>query len=317
MSTPTNHWKLGLFVVAGVVGCLALFVFIGGRSLKKETVPYKTYFDESVQGLELGSPVKFRGVSIGNVSEIDLAGDKRHVEVTYALGVKVLDSLGLSEEHVPGVKTKLVIPDNLRAQLISSGITGVKVLQLDFFDSKTTAAPIELPFEVPENHIAAVPSTMKNLEDSVVNAVDRFPELAQQLVQVLTQTNAVITQIAAVGIPEKMSQTLTLLNRLLEQLNIALVAIAPGALSADARQALKSLHTVLENVAGDKGLAASVQRTSEAVGAMAANAKHVGPAMEDALKDVQGAAQSVQRLAEALELDPDMLVKGRARRTAK
>ncbi len=36
--------------------------FFGSRSFQKETVSYKTFFDESVQGLEIGSPVKFRGV---------------------------------------------------------------------------------------------------------------------------------------------------------------------------------------------------------------------------------------------------------------
>ena len=96
MSSPTNHGKLGLFVVCAVAGLAGAVIFIGGRSLTRVTVPYQAYFDESVEGLEVGSPVKFRGVSIGNVSEIALAGDKRHVQVTFALGVKVLDALAKS-----------------------------------------------------------------------------------------------------------------------------------------------------------------------------------------------------------------------------
>ena len=70
---PTNHWKLGLFVVLGFVLALCTVVFLGARSLHKDSVSYKTYFDESVQGLEIGSPIKFRGVTIGNVSAIDIA----------------------------------------------------------------------------------------------------------------------------------------------------------------------------------------------------------------------------------------------------
>ena len=323
MSTPTNHWKLGLFVIVGIAACVATIIFFGGRSLKKETVPYKTYFDESVQGLEIGSPVKFRGVSIGNVSEINLAGDKRHVEVTYELGVKVLNSLGLAEEKAKGTKTKLVIPADLRVQLASAGITGVKFIQLDFFDLKSNP-PLELPFEVPENYIPAVASMMKNLEDSVVSAVDRFPELAKQLLVVITQVSTIFTQIDQLGLPAKVGETLALINKVLGQINGALVSLDPGALSKEAQQTLANLNVavtginqVIARVGGDKGLAASVQRTSEAVGSMAQNANHVGPAMEDALKDVQGAAQSIQRLADALELDPDMLIKGRARRVSK
>ena len=323
MSTPTNHWKLGLFVVVGVAGCLATIIFFGGRSLKKETVAYQTYFDESVQGLELGSPVKFRGVSIGSVSDIDLAGDKRHVAVTYELGVKVLNSLGLAVEWSKGAKTKLVIPLDLRVQLASSGITGVKFIQLDFFDLKANP-PLALPFEVAENYIPAAPSMMKNLEDSVVNAVDRFPEVARQLLLVLTRINTILGELEGIQLPAKLAHTLALIDTVLSQVGGAIVAIEPGVLSKDAQQTLKNLnaavHTingVVERIGGANGLVVSVQRTSDALGSMAQNANHVGPAMEDALKDVQGAANSVQRLADSLDLDPDMLIKGRAKRVAK
>lgn len=323
MSTPTNHWKLGLFVVVGVAASVGTVIFFGGRSLKKETVAYRTYFDESVQGLEIGSPVKYRGVSIGNVSDIDLAGDKRHVQVTYELGVKVLNSLGLAAERSKGAKTKMVIPPDLRVQLASAGITGVKFIQLDFFDV-TANPPIELPFAVPENYVPAVPSTMKNLEDSVVHAVDRFPEMAKQLLVVLAQISTIFAQIDAERLPAKVAETLVNINKVLDQVNNAVVALEPGALSKDAQQTLTALNAavsginqIVARVGGDKGLAVSVQRTSEALGSMAQNANHVGPAMEDALKDVQGAAQSVQRLADALEMDPDMLLKGRAKRVSK
>ncbi len=331
MSTPTNHWKLGLFMVVGLGCFLAAVVFFGGRSLKKETVAYQTYFDESVQGLEVGSPVKYRGVSIGNVADISLAGDKRHVAVNYALGVKVLKSLGLTAEMPDenvllsrhAAPTKLFIPSDLRVQLASSGITGVKFLQLDFFD-EATHPPLALPFEVSENHIPAVPSMMKNLEDSVVQAVDRFPELASQLLVVLGQVNKIFGQFEQTGLPAKIAETLAFLNKLLAQISSAVVALDPGALSKDAQQVLKNVNVamtginqVVARVGGDKGLGASLQRTSDALGGLAQNANNVGPAIEDALKDIQGAALSVQRLADALDLDPDMLIKGRGKRTVK
>ncbi len=323
MSTPVNHWKLGLFVVSGLVASLSAAVYFGGQSLKKESVPYKTYFDESVQGLEVGSPVKFRGVNIGNVSEINLAGDKRHVEVTYGLGVKVLNSLGLAVEEPKGSKTKLVIPVDLRVQLASSGITGVKFLQMDFFDVKTHP-PLALPFEVPINYIPAESSMMKNLEDSVVQAVDQFPELARQLLVALKQITGIFAQVEGMGLPDRVGTTLVKINEVLAQISLAVVAIDAGKLSKDAQGTLANLNValtgvnqVLAQVSGEKGLAASVLRTSDALGAMAQNASHVGPAMEDALKDVQSAAVSVRRFADSLEQDPDMLIKGRAQRVAR
>ena len=54
MATPTNHWKLGLFVVVAFMIALGTMVALGARSLQKKTVGYKSYFDESVQGLDVG-----------------------------------------------------------------------------------------------------------------------------------------------------------------------------------------------------------------------------------------------------------------------
>ena len=75
MSTPTNHWKLGLFVVVGICACVATVIFFGGRSLKKETVAYKTYFDESVQGLELGSPGNGDAEGVDDVAQSHQLGE--------------------------------------------------------------------------------------------------------------------------------------------------------------------------------------------------------------------------------------------------
>ena len=316
MSTPTNHWKLGLFVVVGVGVSVAAVVYFGQRALRRETVPYKTFFDESVQGLEVGAPVKFRGVNIGNVSNIDLAGDRRHVAVTYELGVTVLNSLGLAAEKEKGVMTKLVIPTDLRVQLITSGLTGVKFIQMDFFDEKTNP-PLPLPFKPPNNYIPAKASMMKNLEDSVVQAVGSFPELTKQLEEVLVQLNTLVGDIARAQLPDKLSGALAVFTKLLEQVTGALAALEPGALSKEAQGALQSLNQLVTRVNGEKGLAVSVQRTSEALGSLAQDANHVGPALEDTLKSVQAAAVSIQRLAAQLENDPDMLLKGRAKRVVR
>ena len=63
--TPTNHWKLGLFVLGGVAfGVFCLFWF-GLRRLERQAVTVYAYFAEEVDGLGEGSPVKYRGVPIG------------------------------------------------------------------------------------------------------------------------------------------------------------------------------------------------------------------------------------------------------------
>jgi len=94
-TTATNHWKLGLFVLLAVGATLGTLFWLGARRFRRESFPAISYFDESVQGLDVGSPVKFRGVTVGTVADITIAPDHRHVQVTSDIYVDALDEAKL------------------------------------------------------------------------------------------------------------------------------------------------------------------------------------------------------------------------------
>jgi len=328
MAAPTNHWKLGLFVVTGFVLTLATVALLGTRSLRKEIGRYVTYFDESVQGLEKGAPIKFRGVTIGNVGQIDVAADHRHVEVTLDLNIAVLSRLRLDVAAAPGTRgsrKKLAIATDLRVQLASAGLTGVKFLQLDFFDVDNTPLPV-LPFPVPENYIPAAPSTLKSLEDAIVRVMGRVPELADQLGAILTQASSILQSldhvVGAVSkqqLPEQLAATLATVNRTAGEAQHKVEQIDTGKLSNQAEkvlvnldQVMNRLSSVLNDISGEKGLLTSMTRASDAVGDTARNADGASAQLEDTLVAIREAAKSIHKLADALEKDPDMLLKGRA-----
>src|SRR6266567_8698143 len=76
MSQRANYFKLGLFVIGAIVaGILVLLVIGTGRFLQKR-ITIETYFNESVQGLDIGSKVKYRGVVIGEVTKISFTYTK-------------------------------------------------------------------------------------------------------------------------------------------------------------------------------------------------------------------------------------------------
>src|SRR5699024_10296124 len=97
VASKTNHWKLGLFVVAALAIALATVVALGLRRLNRAADPLVTYFDESVQGLDVGSPVKFRGVTLGNVQSISVAPDHLHVEVWMRLYKDEMTRMGFGD----------------------------------------------------------------------------------------------------------------------------------------------------------------------------------------------------------------------------
>lgn len=316
MAAPTNHWKLGLFVVVGFVVAMSTIVALGARSLKKTTVTYRTYFDESVQGLDVGSPVKFRGVTIGSVPAIGLAPDHRHVEILLELDVDHLNDLQLNV--TPGPNTHIAVPPDLRAQLGSSGITGVKFINIDFFRVKDN--PVSpLPFPVPENTIPSAESMMKNLEDSVVHAVDRFPEIAEQVMYVLGQVSRLLDAIDQKHLGERLGDTLANVNQAVDDMRGALRGVQTDKLSKQAQLTMTNLdatlaHTtaMLDRLQGEKGVISNAERATNALGDMAHGARGLGPELEETLQQVQDAASAVKRLGDSLERDPDMLLKGRS-----
>ncbi len=317
MAAPTNHWKLGLFVVVGFIVAMGTIVELGARSLKKTTVTYESYFDESVQGLDVGSPVKFRGVTIGSVSVIDVAPDSRHVEVTLLLDVDKLNDLSLNV--VRGPNARIAVPPDLRVQLGSAGITGVKFILIDFFSAKDNPV-IPLPFPVPVNYIPSAQSTMKNLEDSVVRAVDRFPEVADQIVALLGKMSRILDDVDDKHLPEKASVVLYNAGHVIEDLQATLRGVDPAKLSQQAQETMANVNAtlgrtsaLLDRLQGEKGILASAERASNALGDLAHGERGIGAEIEETLQAVQGAAAAVQRLGDELDRDPDMLLKGRSR----
>ena len=93
-----RYFRVGVFVLVGFALIVVFVIALGGQALFRETVLMVTYFDESVQGLEVGSPVKVRGVELGSVAEIGMVGahyefDSTVEELRYGRRVRVLMEL--------------------------------------------------------------------------------------------------------------------------------------------------------------------------------------------------------------------------------
>jgi phospholipid/cholesterol/gamma-HCH transport system substrate-binding protein len=281
---------------------------------------YVSYFNESVQGLEVGSPIKFRGVNIGTVGKIDVAPDHRLVEVTSELGKAELSRLGLDVAAglvKSGVPKKLVQAIDLRVQLVSSGLTGVKFLQLDFFTVADHPRPV-LPFAVPKNYIPAASSTLKDLEDSLVHTMNNLPKITDQVMRILDRADKLVLEVGDRQLVEHAVETVAAARRLVGEAHLKVAQLETGRLSAQAEKMLVSFggtatraNGILARLEDDRGLLKSLLRASNAFGDTARNANGLGAQLDDTLRAVEAAAKSIHKVAGALEIEPDMLVKGR------
>jgi ABC-type transporter Mla subunit MlaD len=321
MSTARSHWKLGLFVVGGAALVLASLAFLGARSMQREVGLYVSYFDESVQGLEVGSPIKFRGVTVGTVSRIQVAPDHRHVQVESALALEELDRLGLDRGPEPalfGAPRTLAMAADLRLQLASSGLTDVKFLQLDFFDLISNPSP-ELPFETPLNMIPTTPSMMKNLGDSLLLVVGRLPRIVAQTEALLDVVDGIVRETAERRFPERIAGSLDRIDALLggarstlDRANVAGLSQGASRTLDKVDAAVDHLDELIARVDAKDGLLASVHRASDAVGEALGDARGLGGQLVLTLRSVLASARSLRAVTEALEEDPDMFVKGRS-----
>jgi len=294
-ATTTNHWKLGLFVVLGIVALIGVLFWLGAQRFRRESFAAVAFFDESVQGLDVGSPLKFRGVMVGTVANITIAPDHRHVQVTSDIYVDAVRSLGISNGAPDPKSGQPFMPENLRVQLVAAGITGVRYLEVDFFEPDRYPPP-PLPFSPPWNYIPSAPSTLRSLEQAALEFANRLPALGEQTTAALAEGR----------------QTLGSFRRLSDELQGD-----NGQLARLVRQ-LDSAASTLEGTLRESQLGATTSALREASNSVAGAATGVSGGVGDVRDDLRDdllalreTLDSIRALVESVDRDPSVLVRGR------
>lgn len=310
MAAGTNYWKVGLFVVLGGVALVGLLIVVGARSWTEDTVNYVTYFDESVQGLEIGAQVKYRGVTIGAVESVSMASDRQLVEVRMAMNEEAVGGLLDSGRSVGG--------SVVRTQLAQAGLTGHRFVLIDLFDAQKHPE-LALPFPPPAHYLPSVSSTLSQIENAVVQTSDQLPLIAERAAQTLAKIDATIASIDQAQLPAKLTagvddaqKTMALVSSELDAANIPETSKELRVTLQSMTKTLGSIDATLQRINSKNGVLTSIEGSMSSVRQVALGAQSVAPQIDTTLKDVQAAARSFRRLTDALERDPDMLLKGRA-----
>lgn len=138
MIKKANKTAIGAFVIGAVALLIIAILVFGSGALFKQSDKYVLFFDGSVKGLSVGAPVLFRGVKIGNVTDISLIYDSKtqSVLIPVIIDVELSRVKGVSEK--PGYPDyKMFIKHGLRAGLeIQNFVTGQLMLAFDFYPDK-------------------------------------------------------------------------------------------------------------------------------------------------------------------------------------
>lgn len=149
MASARTKFSVGLFVTSGLGLCVIAFIALGMTKFLDKGSTYVTFFDESVQGLNIDSPVKYRGVPIGRVAAIQVAPDATLIRV-----VMTIDK---------GVNIK----PGSQAQLNSVGITGSMFVNLDIKSPDDPNQSPKITFETEYPVIPSIPSNIAQVMNSL------------------------------------------------------------------------------------------------------------------------------------------------------
>jgi phospholipid/cholesterol/gamma-HCH transport system substrate-binding protein len=241
------YLRVGSLIVGGIALLVAMIWFLTGSEISRGTV-FESYFSESVQGLEIGAPVKYRGVTIGRVSDIGLVSAEygrgqpinvasftyRQVFVRY-----VVDTSKIGQ--MPDVQR--AIAQGLRIRLASQGITGISYLELDFTDAERYP-PQALPWQPKATYIPSMPSTFMQVQDAAQQVLAKLNRLDFDSLSV--QLDALLTDFRAELANGDVHQTLQEATNLLRTTREAIAAADLPGLSADIRQTTSTLRGTLQ-----------------------------------------------------------------------
>jgi ABC-type transporter Mla subunit MlaD len=240
--------RVGLLIVVGIVVLGGLVWFLGGDRLR-HGVAYETYFRESVQGLDVGSPVKYRGVTLGRVTYVGL------VSAEYAKGqplplsrenyLLVLVRFVIDPARIGGLPdTKMAIDLGLRARLATQGITGITYIELDFVNPRLYPA-MTVPWKPVETFIPSMPSTLLQVQDAATQFLAKLNKLDVE--ETLRSVDGLIEDLRTAVREGDIHQTLIHATTLLGTLNDAVKnADVPG-LVADLRATSGAARGVMQN----------------------------------------------------------------------
>jgi paraquat-inducible protein B len=321
MKTRISPTLIGMFVIGALAVLVAAVVGLGSGRWFRKTYEFVLYFQGSVNGLNVGAPVKYKGVEIGSVTDILLRlgeVEVNRIPVLIELDAKKIAGRGVSVD--PG-QFQNIIDRGLRGQLrMESFVTGVLYVALDQYPG----SPAEF-VQPPGSRYQEIPTLPTELEEVQDQVREVFTKLAK-----IDLNAAIVTMTHAFEGMDRLtnSPALNASLRSLEQampkfdeavVNIRRLAMTldknAGDLSTDLQQTSAATRTVLAQI--EIAIKQVGITMKEAEGTMISARAAIDPdspvayELTKSLREISGAARSLRLLAGYLERNPRALIFGK------
>ncbi len=283
MAQKRAYFLVGLFVTVGILMAAAAIIWLGATKYFQKGALYATYFDESVQGLQVDSIVKFRGVDIGSVRKIGVAPDQRLIEV-----VMKVDAKNFS---VGGVVASLRL----------AGITGIVYVELD---TKKPDVPTMVPKDFTPEYpvIPSAPSDIKQIESSINDILKSMKEInfkgiGDQVMKTTKSIDDLVNGEKVRRIVADAGKTASNLAAASDRLNRSLNDGSMDELLTEARDAVKDARALVAKIQTEIEGMKMVQTTGKINQFVEGTSRKV----HSVLTEVELTSETLRRTAESLE----------------
>jgi paraquat-inducible protein B len=331
MKTRVSPTIVGAFVIgAMVLAVVALFSF-GGINLFDQPQRFVVYFDESVHGLDRGSQVKLRGVRVGRVIDLTIRYDPQRnhslVAVVCEFSKDVInDNRGEPINVTDRAELQGLVDRGLRARLeVQALATGMLFVGLDFRDPRENPPD---PDTIDARYVVVpfVPSAIEEFQASITEILSDlknidFGGISKGLTAVLAEIPKHLESVDLKGVTEQWKKTGAQIEALANGPDVRETFENLNGAVSDLRATIAKLDVQIEPAG--KEMQATLSEAQKAVQAFndAATAARtfitsqawVGEELGDTLGHLNEAADSVKRLADFLERNPNALITGRRR----
>lgn len=295
-----GYFRIGLFIITALLLLAGGLVIFGAGQFFKQKILVETYVDATVQGIEIGSPVKFRGVTVGKVSNIGFLFTEypqvdRSTVVNYVVILMEVDKPIFPEmfevDDLQGLLDRS-IKRGLRVQIEPQGITGLNYMEINYLEP-SRFTPITINWKPRHYFLPYAPGEITSMLDSV---------------------NRMMREIEGLNIKGISDQT----EKLLGNLNDVVTKSQIDQLSADARQLITTLEQAVEDAqvkelsADTRALLAEVQRSNDQIRAILSNVEPASRLNADdiaaTLANFRIISDNIRALSADLTRDPSRLI---------
>lgn len=345
MAKPVSKTLIGAFVLGALALVFGGIVLLGSGALFRDATDVVMFFEGSVGGLQVGAPVTFRGVAVGEVSGIQIVYEPARHEFRIPVAAKLYPDRVISlAAGARRTTLKDLIDMGFRAQLrMQSFITGQLSIQLDFFpdDPAVLVGVSKMGFGARVREIPTVPTPIQKIQKSIQEipldevvrdirdtlasirdliASPALPEILANLKQVSQNmvglSNSVDARLGDVG--SQLNLTLKEMRTLAASANAQIKHLGPAI--GDARALLQNVNRRVDPLAAEISstvteLRATIQQSEKAIaniGSMTADNAELRHNLDLLLSELAATARSLRTLTDYLDRHPDSLLRGKA-----